>query len=305
MTWRQRAQRLRAVPLTAVLRLSGAQPDRFDPHKWHTAQGVLSVTGTQFINWHLGWGGGGAIDLVMHLHGLGFGQALEWLEHHFASVAILPGSSPPRPPLRLPKPAAEHLAQVRRYLCEQRRLPAALLDPLIEAGSLYADARANAVFLLRDREDRPVGAELRGTGPASWRGMAPGSRKDLGCFALPATPWEVNILCESAIDAISCHALHPGHRCLSTAGARPDPAWLADLVAQGATIYCGFDLDPTGEAMAHAMLKRHPTIQRLRPSRKDWNDVLCWEVSSRPQGAVRCTLPRAVPCSETFLLGTL
>jgi len=79
MSWRQRAQRLRALPLTTVLQLSGAQPDRYDPRKWHTGRGVLSVTGTRFMNWNCGQGGGGAIDLVMHLHQLGFGQALEWL----------------------------------------------------------------------------------------------------------------------------------------------------------------------------------------------------------------------------------
>jgi hypothetical protein len=268
---------MRAVPLTAVLRGSGAVPDRADPHKWHTSQGVLSVTGAKFMNWHLGRGGGGAIDLVMHLHGLGFGQALEWLEAHFASLPALPVNPRPQPPLRLPPSAPEHLAHVRRYLIVQRRLPAALLNPLIKAGTLYADARANAVFLLRGRDDQPVGAELRGAAALPWRGMAPGSRKDLGCFAIPATPQEVNILCESAIDALSAHALHPDHRCLSTAGARPDPAWLADLLAQGRTIYCGFDLDDTGEAMAQAMIALHPSIQRLRPTRKDWNDVLCSE----------------------------
>jgi Toprim-like/Protein of unknown function (DUF3991) len=283
--WRQRAQRLREVPLTAVLRLSGAERDRFDPHKWHTSEGALSVTGAKFINWHLGRGGGGAIDLVMHLHGLGFGQALEWLEGHFASVAVRPVSAPPRPPLRLPAPAADHLAQVRGYLIEQRRLPAALLDALLDAGTLYADARANAVFLLRGCDHQPVGAELRGTGPVAWRGMAPGSRKDLGCFAIPAwgqvrpaTNLEASVLCESAIDAISCHALHPTYRCLSTAGARPDPAWLPHLITQGHPIYCAFDRDDTGEAMAQAMIALHPSIQRLRPARKDWNDVLCSEV---------------------------
>jgi hypothetical protein len=277
MNWRQRADRLRAVPLPQVLRASGAQPDRADPHKWHTPRGVLSVTGAKFINWRLGHGGGGASDLVMHLHGLDFGQALEWLEAHFASVRLLALSPPPPPPLRLPQPASQHLAQVRHYLSQQRRLPTTLLDPLIEAGSLYADARANAVFLLRDREGRPVGAELRGTGPASWHGLAPGSRKDLGCFALPAIPQPHNILCESAIDAISCHALHPDYRCLSTAGARPQAAWLAELLAQDGALYCGFDLDATGEAMAQAMIRRYPAIQRLRPSRKDWNLVLCSE----------------------------
>ena len=274
MTWRERAQRLRAAPLDSVLRLSGAQPDSQDRHKWHTRRGVLSLTGTQFMNWNCGQGGGGAIDLVMHLHELGFGSALEWLELHFGAAAIVAPASPPRLPLLLPPPIPENLERVRRYLMAERHLSAALLEPLIRSGSLYADARANAVFVLRGKLDEPVGAELRGTTGGGWRGMAPGSRKDLGFFAIPEALLPTTVLCESAIDAISCHALHPQYRCLSTAGARPNPVWLSELVGQAHLLYCGFDLDDTGEAMAHSMMQLHSTIQRLRPSRKDWNDVL-------------------------------
>lgn len=283
--WRERARRVRGVDLAAVLRFAGAQPDRSDPHKWHTSRGVLSVSGAKFINWSLGQGGGGAIDLVMHLHPLGFGQALQWLETHFPIPEHLPTPAPPpRPSLSLPRPSPQHLDHVRGYLVEQRRLPPSLLEPLLDSGNLYADARANAVFLLLDRRHQAVGAELRGTclrpgfsgqaTVAAWRGMAPGSRKDLGFFAVPEQPLHATVLCESAIDALSCHALHPHFRCLSTSGARPHPAWLADLLAQNLPLYCGFDLDPTGEAMATAMITRHPSIRRLRPSRKDWNDVL-------------------------------
>ncbi len=275
MSWRERAQRLRALPLTAVLQFSGAQPDRYDPRKWHTRRGVVTVTGTQFMNWNCGQGGGGAIDLVMHVHQLGFGQALEWLESHFGTATIVAPSPPPRPSLSLPPANPEHLEVVRRYLIEARHLPAALLEPLIDSGSLYADAHANAVFVLRGKLSEPVGAELRGTTVVAWRGMAPGSRKDRGWFAIPtASLLTAIVLCESAIDAISCHVLHPQYRCLSTAGARPNPAWLAELVGQARPLYCGFDRDDTGEAMARAMMRYHPAVQRLRPSRKDWNDVL-------------------------------
>ena len=274
MSWRERAQRLRAVPLVSVLRLSGAQPDRYDGRKWHTRQGVLSLTGTQFINWNRGQGGGGAIDLVMHLHELSFGQALEWLESHFGAAAIVAPAPPPRPALLLPPPSPENLEPVRRYLMRERRLPPALLETLIRSGSLYADARANAAFVLRGKLDEPVGAELRGTTAAAWRGMAPGSRKDLGFFAIPPAPLPATVLCESASDAISCHALHPQYRCLSTAGARPNPGWLPELISQARQLYCGFDRDETGETMAQSMMRLHPAVRRLRPSAKDWNDML-------------------------------
>ena len=272
---RQRADRLRAVPLEAVLQAWGAHRDPDDPHKWHTSQGVLSVTDVKFINWNRGQGGGGAIDLAIHLTHRGFPQALQWLGEHFPGGSPAP-ALPPRPQSHFVRPAADpgKLDRVVHYLVAQRGLPHHLIAPLIQAGSLYADPRANAVFLLRDPQNRPVGAELRGTTGSPWRGMAPGSRKDLGFFAIPSTPQPAIMLCESAIDAISCLALHPQHLCLSTAGARPNPRWLSTFLNQAHPIYCGFDADPTGDDMAYAMISLFPTVLRRRPSLKDWNDVL-------------------------------
>ena len=275
MNWRARAERLRALPLPAVLAALEATPDPHDPAKWRTARGVLSVNGPKFINWSLGMGGGGAIDLVIHLRQVGFGLALEWLEQHFGTAT----SPPPQATLRshsllLPPPVADNWPRVQRYLVQERKLPATLLASLARSGTVFADARANAVFLLRDNAGHPVGAELRGTTGMGWRGMTPGSRKDRGFFFLSAAITNAIVLCESAIDAISCHALHSDYRCLSTSGARPDPAWLPALMSHGLPIYCGFDADRTGEAMAQRMHELHPSIRRLRPSAKDWNDLL-------------------------------
>jgi Toprim-like len=125
-----------------------------------------------------------------------------------------------------------------------------------------------------DTATTPIGAELRGTTALAWRGMAPGSRKDYGFFSVSPTTSHAIVLCESAIDALSCHALHPNYRCLSSSGARPDPAWLLALISQGFPIYCGFDADPPGDAMAQRMHDLHPSIRRLRPAAKVWNDLL-------------------------------
>jgi hypothetical protein len=261
--------------LETVLPLCGAQKDHDDKRKWHTSAGALSVTGAKFMNWHDSVGGGGAIDLVMHLNHLDFKAAVDWLAHHFPG-ARPPQPVPPTPPsqLRLPPPDPGKLGRVKEYLAQQRGITPTLLDPLIQSGTLYADTRANAVFLLLGKENLPVGAELRGTTQRVWRGLVPGSQKDLGCFSIPATSLAGIILCESAIDAISCFALHPHHRCLSTAGARPNPRWLAPLVNQGCEVYCGFDADPAGDDMARVMIALHPTVHRLRPADHDWNDVL-------------------------------
>ncbi len=277
LTFQQRrelAQTLRSIPLDQVLPLVGAQPDRFDHHKWHTPRGDLSITGPKFMNWHLDCGGGGAIDLVIHVLELDFKDALDWLAIHFPDAPQPVAPIPPRSNIQLPLQDPDQLARVTNYLINHRRLPAALLYPLIESGSLYADARANAVFLMHDSHNLPVGAELRGSSFSCWRGMAPGSRKDLGFFSIPTHPMPSIILCESAIDAISCFALHPTHRCLSTAGARPNPSWLPLIIASASHVLCAFDSDPTGDAMAQFLISQHPSVQRLRPPLKDWNDVL-------------------------------
>jgi hypothetical protein len=178
MTFAQRrdlAQRLRTIPLERVLPLCGGQPDRDDRHKWHTPAATLSVTGAKFMNWTSGRGGGGAIDLVIHLHGLDFKGAVDWLVSHFAG-GLLPQEPMPLPAasqsqLRLPKPDPGQLTRVRDYLIVQRRLPSGLVASLLDSGTLYADARANAVFLLCTEHQVPVGAELRGTTPLGWRGL--------------------------------------------------------------------------------------------------------------------------------------
>ena len=137
---RQWAPRLRSIPLERVLPLCGGSPDRHDRHKWHTSTGTLSVTGVKFMNWTVGRGGGGAIDLVMQLHRLDFKGAVDWLASHFGTDLppasdLAAGRASPRPQLRLPRPAQNQLARVRGYLLTQRRLPSPWVDGLIASGT--------------------------------------------------------------------------------------------------------------------------------------------------------------------------
>lgn len=284
---RRRAAAARAVPLQTVLVFRGAKRDRQDKSKWHTEQGPLSVTGPKFTNWHGGQGGGGAIDLVMHLAGVDFRTALEWLQRHFAVGPLASGDSTAREPgkesstaeklgtLRLPNRDDSLLGRVRQYLTRRRGLAVSVIEPLIQSGKLYADSRGNAVFLLvAGKTQRPVGAELRGTGPRVWRGMAPGTRKDLGYFWIGAPGSREIVLCESAIDAMSCYQMAPQRICISTSGVRADPPWLHVLLARDYELSCGFDADAPGDAAATRMLALHPAVRRLRPPAHDWNDAI-------------------------------
>ena len=290
--FRQRAAALRALPLETVLLFRGAVRDQRDRRKWHTEQGPLSVSGPKFVNWHAGQGGGGAIDLVMHLAGVDFRAAVVWLQQHLGAGTPASGEPITHAPLkectaaeepdglRLPAPDERMLGRVRQYLTGHRGLAASLIEPLIQSGRLYADQRGNAVFLLVTGKRvpacgwRPVGAELRGTGPRVWRGMAPGTRKDLGYFWIGARGSREIILCESAIDALSCFQMDPQRICISTSGVRADPPWLDGLLVRGYDTFCGFDADGPGNAAAARMMTLHPAVRRLRPPAHDWNDAL-------------------------------
>jgi hypothetical protein len=272
---RERTRRLRSIPLESVLLAVGAQQDLYDQKKWHTTQGVISITGMKFMNWNRAIGGGGAIDLIIHLNGLDFKNAIAWLGGQFPNCDFAHRTGTvPSSTLKLPQPDVEKLNAVKQYLSTQRRIHPALINRLIQSGDLYADHCANAVFLMRGKHHAAIGAELRGTGHHPWRGMAPGSHKNLGAFSIREGRVSGFILCESAIDAISCFMIHPACCCISTAGARPNPLWLPALIHKGIPIHCGFDADTTGDDMAQAMINRYPTLLRLRPQRHDWNEML-------------------------------
>lgn len=287
--FRRRADVAREVPLETVLLWRGAVRDPRDRSKWHTEQGPLSIRGPKFMNWWSERGGGGAIDLVMHLAGVDFRGAVTWLEQQLAAGPVIAAEATPvtsaptcqsvgesrQGLLRLPVPDERQVGRVLRYLTQRRRLDAGLLEALQVAGKFYADQRGNAVFLLvAGHQQRPVGAELRGTGPRVWRGLAPGTRKDEGFFWIGTRAARDIVLCESAIDAISCFQLDPRRICLSTAGVRANPRWLPGLLARGYRVHCGFDTDEAGEEAATRMITLHQRVQRLRPPAHDWNDAL-------------------------------
>jgi hypothetical protein len=223
----------------------------------------------------------------MHLAKVDYRTAVAWLEGclgvgHVAVGVPSQGTSPQdrraggRPTsLQLPLREDRLLDRVTEYLTRRRHLRSTLLEPLLQSGRLYADRRGNAVFVLvAGKAQRPVGAELRGTGPRVWRGMAPGTRKDWGYFWIGTHGMRQIVLCESAIDAIRCFQMRPERICISTSGVRANPLWLRGLIAHGFEIHCGFDVDAPGDDAADRMLALYPMIQRLRPPAHDWNDAL-------------------------------
>jgi len=275
---------LRAIDCVAVLQRSGCLIDTYDKAKWHTPAGVISITGQKFINWTHSAGGGGAIDMVMHLRQCDFKSAVFWLDDNFPNRCTQPSRSSTtscvHQAFSLPVRKDSVLPRIRNYLIVERNIPRRLIDALIRSGMLYADCRTNVVFLLLGKEKAVVGAELRGTTHRKWHGMARGSRKDSGCFYVGNHAGRTAVLCESAIDAISCFALHPTFIAISTSGANPNPAWLPRLIKKGYEIFCGFDSDEIGDSCANKMILLYPAVKRMRPKNHDWNDTLRSALSS-------------------------
>lgn len=276
---RDNADFVRHIDLIEILKQQAAVRDNHDEAKWHTCQGVLSVTGQKFMNWTQCVGGGGAIDLIMHLKEWDFKRAVSWLFENLPSYAAcspeyVSSKTTKERTFILPERENPNLPKVIDYLRYARCIPAALVNMLIRSGKLYADQRGNAVFLLLGKEKKVVGAELRGTTDSRWRAMAYGSKKGLGAFYVKSQNTKKIVLCESAIDALSYFALHPDCMAVSTSGANSNPAWLSLFIAKGFEIYCGFDNDEAGERTAKKMINLYPMVRRLRPAKHDWNDVL-------------------------------
>ena len=161
---KNKAQIVRQIDLKAILKQTGATHDTFDKAKWHTSQGAISITGQKFMNWHQGVGGGGAIDLIIHLKAYDFKTAVSWLSETFPPCTALISNNPKpdkKCALRLPTRDDRKLAQIANYLSYDRFVPAELINSMINSGKLYADKKANAVFLLLGKQktvsiDQPI-----------------------------------------------------------------------------------------------------------------------------------------------------
>ena len=294
------ADRMRVLPLPDVLDALGFQQDkgRARPLEGRGLQ-HHARDGSKAGKWfdHLAQHGrGGAIDLVQHVTGADFKGALSWLADRFGegataadltarmraeAVRQVKEAKTEREPFTAPS-LSRSIGRVRKYLVEERALPAPYIDKLHQQGDCYADARRNAVFICRDAEGRAVGAELKGTIQRSdgtrFSGMTPGSAKDAGGFRIGSIAKAAVIyLVESAIDAISLAKLRAtagekSFAIISTAGTTPNPrAWLAGIADKVKRV-CAFDNDSVGDKAADG-LRRH-RFERLRPTGKDWNDDL-------------------------------
>ena len=161
----------------------------------------------------------GAIDLVMHVQGSSYKEAVSWLAE---TQNLTPVNELRLEVLkRLPSCNVRDESQwqgVQQYLTEERRLPPEIVETLHEQGIIAADSRQNVMFFRHELVDsfecgQAIGANLRGTIPNAegefFKGLTPGTRREDGFFWIQQGEGAVDrvVLTESPIDAISFAAM--------------------------------------------------------------------------------------------------
>jgi len=286
--------RARAVPLEAVLNGLGAQRDPKDPaHNWRLGASRITVTGARFYD-HNGAGalhrmhegragGGGAIDLVQYLKDVGFREAVRELK-------VLPRTSPTPIPVTAevaslasvgdmrprPAPVPDRAARAHWYLTVARGIPESIVEQEMQSGRVFADARGNVVFRLRDAAGQEVGYEVRGTYEKPYHSV----HGEKGLFIGKADDTRSAAFVESGIEALSYWALRGSGLIVSTTGSAVEkPAVMARLLkARGYEIVAAFNADKSGDRMAERMRELLGAgVRRDRPASdrgKDWNEEL-------------------------------
>jgi 5S rRNA maturation endonuclease (ribonuclease M5) len=297
-TWQKKYQELadkvRDVPLEKVADELGLDPDPKDKHKWQHENHIINITGSKFYDWQHLKGGGGAIDLVMHINSCDFKQAVAWLNDRFGEGVTLQATTYKTKeiiqteqlcPFIPPTIDESKWLLVKTYLTRERRLPSSLVDHLHNSGLIYADSKQNAVFIRRDLDERTItGASLRGTAgdDNKFKGLALGSKRSDGWFHLlqggqSNDPIQRAVLVESPIDAMSFAVLDRTESrktiYLSTDGAGTVPMeFLRTLPTK--SVIVAYDNDQPGNFMAQRVMEPLPNSVRKAPKATDWNEEL-------------------------------
>ena len=141
--YQELADKVRDISLEKVAHELGLEPDPKDKHKWQHENHIINITGSKFYDWQHLKGGGGAIDLVMHVNQCDFKQALAWLNDRLGEGATLTAATYKTKeiiqteqlrPFIPPTQDESKWQQVKTYLTRERRLPSSLVDHLHQQG---------------------------------------------------------------------------------------------------------------------------------------------------------------------------
>ncbi|MHC5761819.1 MobV family relaxase [Nostoc sp.] len=272
--------------------------------KWKGHGHIINIDGPKFYDFspEHSKGGGGAIDLVMHVNQCNLRQAVVWLHERFGEagaeraaiaktreVAAEIIQLEPRPKFAPPVEDKTKWSSVCNYLTQKRGIPENFVEVLHNRGLVYADDQQNAVFVMRNLGDLPQaqGAFLRGTRSENntFKGYEKGTKRREGWFYFhlggqPTDPAERLVLCKSPIDTISFAMLEylvkgdvPLKRTLFLAIDRPNTLPVEQL-QHIFNVQVALDSSEPGNADARAIKQLLPQAKRNKCFARDWNQEL-------------------------------
>ncbi|MBW4513196.1 MAG: plasmid recombination protein [Scytonematopsis contorta HA4267-MV1] len=294
--WQAQAHLLRDLPLEDVAYHLGLFPDPSINNRWVCEGHTVNIIGSRFYDFvgkqH---GGGGAIDLVMHLLNCSFREAVVWLHDTFGESGmlralverarneaekIIDGELPQN--FAPPQPDESRWLDVSDYLTKTRKLPSSLIGSLHSEGLIYSDAKKNAVFLMRSFEEEVTGAFLRGTHGEnnSFYGLAKGSKRNKGWFHMTVGGQESDkisraVLAKSPIEALSIAVLDKEKSQKTIYIAVDSPRCLPiEFLTYIPNLVAAYHNNASGQEIFLGIQKILPQITRLKPKAEDWNQQL-------------------------------
>lgn len=274
----------RQADLPSYLRSRGETLIR-DGKGWHLKEhDSLQINGNMYY-WNSKGTSGNSLSFVREYYGLSFQDAIKELtgeEVRQASPPVLAQGAREERQAEMPQ-KADNVRRVYAYLTQTRCISHEVVQACFNKHLLYQDEKGNAVFRMLDRAGQVVGAELNGTGPARFKGIAAGSRFGHGfSFALADSPGKICVF-ESAVDLLSFMTLYGSkldrHALVSMEGLK-EQTLLTMAKAYNVPlqqVWCCVDNDEAGTAFAQRMATMYGTKTYLPPVKggvKDWNDLL-------------------------------
>ncbi|MGB3649639.1 MAG: MobV family relaxase [Rivularia sp. (in: cyanobacteria)] len=306
--WKQQADKLRDLPIEEVAWNLGLDKTDKGENRWKGLERVISINGSKWYDFTEEKGGGGAIDLVMHVNDCNFRSSVAWLHDQFEEEGMLRATKAfiekqatkivqeePTPTFNPPNPDESKWLSVQDYLIQKRGLPENFIVGLHQKGWLYADDQQNAVFTMRELpvkaetqykngETTLKGAFLRGTRGEdnSFMGYTPNSKRREGWFYFhlggkPGDEIQKVVLCKSPVEALSCAKIGlnersgmPSERTMYMAVDSPKSLPL-EFLREVRAITAAYDNDSAGRSRAQAIKKLLPQTTIAHPKAHDWN----------------------------------
>lgn len=272
-------------------------------YRWKKHDSV-TISGNRWYR-HSQCKGGYPVDFVMEFYYATFPEAVKMLigEEGEGRQKSCPA---PSKDFRLPE-KNENNEMIVKYLTESRELEKNLVLEWIAGGDIYEEKKHhNVIFIGRDADGIPRYAHCRGTGEMKYRGDVAGSDKAFG-FCHRGTDNQLFVF-EAAIDLLSFIQLFPKDwkkRSYLSLGGVSSMALMSFLSErpQITSVFLCLDNDQAGNEACEKLageISEGYTVIRLKPSRKDRNEILCDKNADRKK-AIAETITIKVPEAEELV----